>query len=213
MPLRCPIAVTSRSGFDESVHRGAVVALDRDGSIAWSVGDPDVAIYARSALKPLQAAAMVAAGLTLRRPPAGGRLRQPRRAPRAPRRVRAILAGAGLDEACLENTPTLPLDADAMHDAVRGGVGAGCRSCRTAAASMPGCWRRRCSTGGRPPATPRADHPLQRLILDDLAAHHGRGAPRRRRRLRCAGGRRAARPGWPAPCAPSPSTGTRCTGR
>ena len=47
-----PVAVTVRSGFPESVHHGAVVVLATDGSVALEVGDPGVAIYARSSTKP-----------------------------------------------------------------------------------------------------------------------------------------------------------------
>ena len=44
-----PVAVTSRSGFDESVHFGAAVVVDETGRIVWSVGDPTVEVYPRSA--------------------------------------------------------------------------------------------------------------------------------------------------------------------
>ena len=60
-----PIAVATRSGVDESIHFGAGVTIERDGSIARSIGDPAVSVYPRSALKPLQASAMVRAGLDL----------------------------------------------------------------------------------------------------------------------------------------------------
>jgi len=60
-----PIAVATRSGFDESLHFGAGVVIGRDGAIATSIGDPALAVYPRSALKPLQASAMVRAGLDL----------------------------------------------------------------------------------------------------------------------------------------------------
>jgi L-asparaginase II len=60
-----PIAVTQRSGFDESVHFGAVAGLDAGGDVVYAGGDVDVTIYGRSANKPLQASAMVGAGLDL----------------------------------------------------------------------------------------------------------------------------------------------------
>ena len=59
------IAITERSGAEESIHFGAVVALDPDGELAFSRGDPSHPIYPRSANKPMQAVAMVRAGLTL----------------------------------------------------------------------------------------------------------------------------------------------------
>src|SRR4051812_7666252 len=60
-----PLAQTTRSGAPESVHFGAVVALDRDGAIVACAGDPNVVIYPRSSNKPLQAMAMVRNGLVL----------------------------------------------------------------------------------------------------------------------------------------------------
>ena len=117
------LAETTRSGFVECVHRGAVVALDRDGSIAFAAGDPSVAVYPRSSTKPLLALAMVQAGLVL--PPdllalvcashGGTALHL--------EGVRRILAGAGLAEAALANTPDLPLDSEASRDVVRSGGG------------------------------------------------------------------------------------------
>ena len=59
------LAVADRNGLDESLHLGAGVALDVDGSVIASVGDPAIDIYPRSSLKPFQAAAMVANGLDL----------------------------------------------------------------------------------------------------------------------------------------------------
>ena len=47
-----PLAVATRSGFEESLFHGAAVALGADGSIIASVGDPNLPVYPRSALKP-----------------------------------------------------------------------------------------------------------------------------------------------------------------
>jgi L-asparaginase II len=104
-----PLAIADRSGHDESVHYGALVLLDRDGDVLFALGDPDVEIYPRSSLKPLQAWAMVEAGLDLpddllalvcashdgRSMHLDG--------------VRRILDSVGLDESSLANTPDLPL--------------------------------------------------------------------------------------------------------
>ena len=35
-----PVAVTSRSGLDESVHFGAVVAIAANGQLAFCAGNP-----------------------------------------------------------------------------------------------------------------------------------------------------------------------------
>lgn len=118
-----PVAITDRSGFDEAVHFGAVVALDTDGSIAFACGDPTVAIYPRSSSKPLQAVAMLRAGLQV--PPdllalvcashdgTDAHLAAARR----------ILAAAGLNEGALGNTADLPLDEHSAHEVIRHGGG------------------------------------------------------------------------------------------
>jgi L-asparaginase II len=54
-----------RSGFREGVHRGSVVLLDADGTVRQAVGDVTAPIFPRSSNKPLQALAMLQAGLRL----------------------------------------------------------------------------------------------------------------------------------------------------
>ena len=55
-----------RSGFLESVHRGALVVLDAAGSVAFAAGDVDRPVLPRSSNKPVQATALLAAGWTPR---------------------------------------------------------------------------------------------------------------------------------------------------
>ncbi len=116
-----PVAITRRSDFDESVHFGAVVGLAADGSIAYALGDPRVGIYPRSALKPLQALAMVRAGLRL--PPDLLALvcASHDGTPDHVAGVRRILASAGLDETALGNTADLPINRPAAEAILRDG--------------------------------------------------------------------------------------------
>lgn len=118
-----PIAITSRSGHDESVHFGAVVGLAADGTVAFAAGDPATLIYPRSSTKPLQAVAMVRAGLDL--PPDLLALvcASHDGTPAHLDAARRILAGAGLDEAALANTPSLPLDEPAAAAVLAAGGG------------------------------------------------------------------------------------------
>jgi L-asparaginase II len=51
-----------RSGFLESVHRGSLVVLDADGSVAFAAGAVDRPLLPRSSNKPVQATALLAAG-------------------------------------------------------------------------------------------------------------------------------------------------------
>jgi L-asparaginase II len=116
-----PLAIVSRSGVDESIHFGALVALKPNGDVSFSVGDSRVAIYPRSSTKPFQALAMVRSGLTL--PPEqlalvcashnGETLHL--------ETARQILRGAGLSDDALLNTADYPLHVSSAHEAIRRG--------------------------------------------------------------------------------------------
>jgi L-asparaginase II len=59
------LAEVIRSGFVESRHRGSVVATGPDGLYTFTAGHANTPVFPRSSNKPLQAAAMLRAGLTL----------------------------------------------------------------------------------------------------------------------------------------------------
>ncbi|MEV7635167.1 asparaginase [Pseudarthrobacter enclensis] len=65
LPQHAPLVAAVRSGMVESIHYGSGIALLADGSAAATAGDPEAPFYPRSSLKPLQAVAMVRAGLDL----------------------------------------------------------------------------------------------------------------------------------------------------
>jgi L-asparaginase II len=54
-----------RDGVVESEHRGHLLALNADGSVNFSLGDPSHLVFPRSTVKCIQGAAMVVAGLQL----------------------------------------------------------------------------------------------------------------------------------------------------
>ena len=117
------VAEVVRSGFVESVHCGAIAALDTDGSLAWSVGDPAAPVFPRSCNKPLQTLGMLRCGLNL-----DGELLALTSASHSGEPfhiggVRQILAEAGLDEAALRTPADYPLDVQARADWVRSGAG------------------------------------------------------------------------------------------
>jgi L-asparaginase II len=118
-----PLAIVSRGGVDESVHFGALVALEASGEIAFCVGDPGITIFPRSATKPFQALAMVRAGLSL---PAdqlalvcashsGQDIHRDT--------ARSILASVNLDESALMNTPGYCMHVPSAHESIRAGLG------------------------------------------------------------------------------------------
>ena len=115
------VAEIVRSDFVEGHHYGSVVALDASGEVEWSVGMVDEQILPRSCNKPLQALAMVRAGLEL--PPELLALACASHSgePFHIDGVRRILAGAGLDESALQTPLDYPLDDAAREAVIRGG--------------------------------------------------------------------------------------------
>lgn len=105
-----PIAVVDRNGVDESVHYGTVVVQMPDGSVEVLAGRPDLEIYPRSSLKPLQAAAMVRAGVSLDRRQMALACASHDGASIHLDVVRSTLSAVGLGVADLRTTPDLPFD-------------------------------------------------------------------------------------------------------
>ncbi len=54
-----------RNNLVESVHSGHLAILDSDGNSILEIGDQDFLVYPRSAIKAIQASAMVRHGLSL----------------------------------------------------------------------------------------------------------------------------------------------------
>ncbi|RKN41809.1 asparaginase [Streptomyces hoynatensis] len=59
------LAEVVRSGFVEGRHRGSLVVLAPDGSVDRALGDVDSPVFPRSSNKPMQATAVLRAGLEL----------------------------------------------------------------------------------------------------------------------------------------------------
>ena len=109
-PLHAPVARLDRGGVIEGIHYGSVVVLAADGNVDLQIGDIEAAFYPRSALKPVQAVAMLRAGL-----PLDGELLSLAAASHSGEErhlagSRRILELAGLPESALRNAPDLPFD-------------------------------------------------------------------------------------------------------
>lgn len=180
-----PIVAVERSGLVESVHTGAAVVLDPNGTLVQRVGNPNTVVYGRSCNKPLQADAMLAAGVELTVEQLALACASHAGADQHLDVVRSTLAAAGLDVDDLGNTATLPLDEDlaARFLAAGGTKSAVVQNCSGKhAAMLATCVANGWSTGDYlDPA-----HPLQQAITDGLAGlaggvHHvgidGCGAP------------------------------------
>ena len=115
------LAEVIRSGFVESRHRGSIVALAPDGLFAFTAGNANAPVFPRSSNKPLQAAAMLRAGL-----PLDGELLALAAASHSgedfhAQGVQDILDFAGLTEKDLGCPPTLPLDEATARRLIREG--------------------------------------------------------------------------------------------
>lgn len=121
--MSAPVVVAElvRSGFVEGHHYGSVVALAADGSVDWAIGAADQPILPRSCNKPLQALAMVRAGLDL--PPELLALACASHSgePFHIDGVRRILDSAGLPETSLQTPEDWPLDEVERDSVLRGG--------------------------------------------------------------------------------------------
>ncbi|WP_030660311.1 asparaginase [Streptomyces cellulosae] len=120
-PLHAPVAHLVRGGLVEGVHYGSVVILDTGGQVQFQLGDIEAAFYPRSALKPVQAVAMVRAGL-----PLDGELLALAAASHSGEErhlagTRRILELAGLTEDDLRNVRDLPFDPVVRDDWIRQG--------------------------------------------------------------------------------------------
>jgi L-asparaginase II len=166
------LAEVVRSGMVEGRHRGCVVALAADGSVAFAAGDVARPMYPRSSNKPMQAAAMLRAGLSL-----DGELLALAAASHAGEPfhlagVQRILDGAGLDPSALRTPPALPVDAEEMHALLRRGGGperiiANCSGKHAAMLAT-------CMLRGWPLASYLdPDHPLQDAIRQEIEALAG----------------------------------------
>ncbi|MGA5316941.1 asparaginase [Streptomyces pseudogriseolus] len=122
-PRHAPVAHLIRGGVVEGIHYGSAVVLDAGGEAVFRLGDPEAAFYPRSALKPVQAVAMVRAGL-----PLDGALLSLAAASHSGEErhlvgTLRILQHAGLTEDHLRNVPDLPLDPAVRDTWVRAGRG------------------------------------------------------------------------------------------
>ncbi|SBU91718.1 asparaginase [Streptomyces sp. Ncost-T6T-1] len=110
VPAPPVLAEVVRSGFTEGHHRGALVLLAADGSVERAIGDPAAPVFPRSSNKPMQAAAILRAGLDL----SGERLALAAAShsgePFHLDLARKMLAEHGLSPADLQTPPDLPLD-------------------------------------------------------------------------------------------------------
>jgi L-asparaginase II len=161
------LARVVRSDVVEGEHHGSAVALSADGGAVLTLGSPLSPVFPRSANKPLQAVAMLHAGLAL-----DGQLLALAVASHSGERfhcdgVERILAGAGLDPSVLGNVADLPLDPQERLAWQRAGreptrTASNCSGKHAAMLAV-------CVENDWPLETYlEPDHPLQRLVAETV---------------------------------------------
>ena len=168
----CPIVVeVTRGDMVESRHHVTIAVVDVSGTVVLRAGDIERAVYARSAIKPLQALALVESGaadafdvsepeIALACASHGGEQRHTAT-------VRAWLERVGFSETDLECGAHAPLFSAAAATLVQAG-------------EMPSALHNTCSgkhagfltlarhIGASPPGYVRYDHPVQQRVLGIL---------------------------------------------
>ncbi|GAA1767881.1 asparaginase [Pseudarthrobacter sulfonivorans] len=163
LPQHAPLVVATRDGLVESVHYGSAIATAPDGTILAAAGDALAPFYPRSSLKPLQAVAMLRAGLKL--PADLLALASASHSGGAKHRggTQRILAMHGLAASDLENSTDLPYGTRERENWLRSGLHATqvTQNCSGKHAAMAAT----CVINGWPVKgylTP--SHPLQQLV-------------------------------------------------
>jgi L-asparaginase II len=164
-----PLVRVVRSGLEESVHVGHVAVCDADGRVVASAGDPAHRLFARSCMKPLQAAVSLRAAdedlpdreLAVMCASHNGETVHVGA-------VRALLKRGGLGPEALRNPPGWPIDRISMARAHQ--MHRELHDCSGKHAGMLlACVR----TGWDRETYLRAGHPLQRRVLRAVLAATG----------------------------------------
>ncbi len=109
MPGPAQLVRVVRSGLEESVHVGHVAVCDARGRLVAALGDPDRVVFARSSMKPLQAAvSLQRIDVELRDDLVAIMCASHGAEPPHVRAVRALLRSGGLTEAALRCPRALP---------------------------------------------------------------------------------------------------------
>jgi L-asparaginase II len=162
-----PLVRAVRSGLEESVHWGSVAAADGQGRLVAGVGDPERRVFARSSMKPLQAAvSLTLAGEDLPDEDVAVMCASHNGEPVHVEAVGRILGRAGLDWGALRCPPDRPLALD--HQVV-----APERRYHNCSGKHAGMLLASSRRGYDLPTYPEPAHPLQQEVLRVVRAVGG----------------------------------------
>lgn len=165
-----PLVSVIRSGLEESVHVGDVAVVDSEGRLVASAGDPERMLFARSAMKPLQATVSISlAPFSFTSPEIAVMCASHNGEAVHVEAVRSLLARAGMPESALQCPSVRPWDEESWLKAPErlsinsdcsgkhGGMLAACRG-----------------QGWREETYREPGHPLQEAVLSAVLAVTGR---------------------------------------
>jgi L-asparaginase II len=163
------VARTMRAGIAEAWHHGSAVAVDREGTVLFSLGETTFPIYYRSAIKPFQATASLRAGadlvpehLALACASHGGQ-------PAHVAIVRAMLHGVGVTDSALRCPASWPLSPRARDRLIAAGANQPRPLFHNCSGKHAGFLRACVQSGWSTADYLAPDHPLQRSILEIVA--------------------------------------------
>lgn len=163
-----PLVRVVRSGLEESVHLGSVAVADADGRLVAAAGDPEAVAYARSSMKPLQAAVSLSLASEVPSPREVAVMCASHNGePVHVEAVEALLGRAGLADDALRCPPALP---DDPRDARPVEAHPRYHNCSGKHAGMLLASARR---GLDVASYPDPDHPLQAAVLDAVRRASG----------------------------------------
>lgn len=165
-----PLARVVRSGLEESVHHGDVAVATADGRSAGSAGDAERTVYARSCMKPLQAAVSLShVGDELPDPEVAVACASHNGEPIHVKTVRSLLARTNVPESALRCPSVRPWDEEsAVASPERRPINSDCSGKH--AAMLAACRR----AGWPLEGYTSPEHPLQQAILRWVLAASGR---------------------------------------
>jgi L-asparaginase II len=165
-----PVVRVIRSGVEESIHYGSVAVADADGRVVASAGDVGRVAFARSSMKPLQAAVSLdLAGEEVTDREAAVMCASHNGEPIHLQAVSSLLDRAGLGLEALQTPPARPLDPEAAATVPQ--PRPELHNCSGKHAGMLlACVRR----GFDPRTYVEPDHPLQEAVLEAVRGAAGR---------------------------------------
>lgn len=154
-----------RNELVESIHSGHLLILNKSGDPILELGDLGSLIYPRSAIKSIQASAMVRAGLKLSPKQLALVCASHAGSSDHLETARTILASANLDESALKNTPDKPLgsaERAAWGNSAPTSLAANCSGKHSGMVAT-------CAVNGWPIASYKeVSHPLQLAIREEF---------------------------------------------